>query len=402
MITVSEAEEIIGLETRDYGTEILPFEATLGRVLAEDIVSDRDLPAYDRISMDGIAIRYDAYIGGITSFKIKGTQAAGDKPIEITGDDECVEIMTGAALPVATDTIIPYEHISIENGVATVQMPPEKKGQNIHYKGKDRKQNDIVAHSNTIIDAAVINVAATVGKAQLLIKRLPNIIIVSTGNELVEVDEVPSPYQLRRSNSYTIQAVLQQYGIYADMMHLPDEPFTIEDELTNALNEYDVIILSGGVSMGKYDFVPKVLEDIGVKELFHKVRQRPGKPFWFGVHDNGVPVFAFPGNPVSAFMCLQRYFIPWLRKSMAVNELRKVFAVLGEDVTFTPQLQYFMQVSTVFNELGQLIATPVQGNGSGDLANLMESDGFLELPAEQNEFNKGEVFRLWSFKNELR
>ncbi len=399
MITVQEAEDIILSQVRDYGTEELPFEAALGRVLAENIICDRDLPAYDRITMDGIAVNYKAVEEGITSFKVKATQAAGDDPIQIEDLTECIEIMTGAALPVSTDTVIPYEQITIENGVAILASTTIKKRQNIHYKGRDRKENDIATNANTLIDASVINIAATVGKATLLVKTQPRILIVSTGNELVEVDETPGPYQLRRSNSFSIQAVLQQYALYADMLHLPDEPFTIENEISQALEEYDVLIFSGGVSAGKFDHVPKVLEEVGVHQLFHKIRQRPGKPFWFGAHDNGQLVFAFPGNPVSAFMCLHRYFLPWYRKTTGMTETRKIFAVLNEDLTFTPQLQFYMQVRLEFNDLGQVVATPLQGNGSGDLANLLESDAFMELPSDRNEFKKGDVYRVWPFKN---
>ena len=399
MITVQEAEDIILSQVRDYGTEELPFEAALGRVLAENIICDRDLPAYDRITMDGIAVNYKAVEEGITSFKVKATQAAGDDPIQIEDLTECIEIMTGAALPVSTDTVIPYEQITIENGVAILASTTIKKRKNIHSKGRDRKENDIATNANTLIDASVINIAATVGKATLLVKTQPRILIVSTGNELVEVDETPGPYQLRRSNSFSIQAVLQQYALYADMLHLPDEPFTIENEISQALEEYDVLIFSGGVSAGKFDHVPKVLEEVGVHQLFHKIRQRPGKPFWFGAHDNGQLVFAFPGNPVSAFMCLHRYFLPWYRKTTGMTETRKIFAVLNEDLTFTPQLQFYMQVRLEFNDLGQVVATPLQGNGSGDLANLLESDAFMELPSDRNEFKKGDVYRVWPFKN---
>ena len=399
MITVQEAEDIILSQVRDYGTEELPFEAALGRVLAENIICDRNLPAYDRITMDGIAVNYKALEEGITSFKVKATQAAGEDPIQIEDLTECIEIMTGAALPASTDTVIPYEQISIENGVAILATSTTKKGQNIHYKGRDRKENDIVTNANTLIDASVINIAATVGKATLLVKTQPRILIVSTGDELVEVDETPDPYQLRRSNSFTIQAVLQQYALYADMLHLPDEPFTIENEIAEALNDYDVLIFSGGVSAGKFDHVPKVLEDLQVHQLFHKIKQRPGKPFWFGAHDEGQLVFAFPGNPVSAFMCLHRYFLPWYRKTMSLPVTRTLYAILNEDVSFTPQLQYYMQVRLEFNELGQVVATPLQGNGSGDLANLLESDAFMELPSDRNEFKKGEIYRVWPFKN---
>ncbi|MEO6289758.1 MAG: molybdopterin-binding protein, partial [Ginsengibacter sp.] len=135
-----------------------------------------------------------------------------------------------------------------------------------------------------------------------------------------------------------------------------------------------------------------------VKKLFHKVQQRPGKPFWFGKHETGKLVFAFPGNPVSTFMCFHRYFLPWLKKSLQVG-MNKTYAILNEDFTFNAGLQYFLQVKLLFNEKGELMATPLEGNGSGDFANLLQTDAFMELPLERNNFKKGEIFRIWPFKN---
>lgn len=396
MITVTEAEQIISNQYRDYGTELLPFDAAAGRILAEHIYCDRDMPAYDRVSMDGIAVRMSAIDRGIKTFTIIGTQAAGDAPVTINADDECVEIMTGAALPSSTDTVIPYEHIQITDGIAAINEQV-KRGQNVHFKGMDKKQGDLVIGAGAIVDPAIVNVAATVGKTYLSVKRNPMVVVVSTGDELVAVDEQPSPYQIRRSNSHTIKAVLQQYGVEAHLEHWADDAAVIVDKLAACLARYDVLILSGGVSMGKYDHLPATLEQLGVKKLFHKVKQRPGKPFWFGQHNDDALVFAFPGNPVSAFMCLHRYFIPWLNMISGTNASH-IYAVLGADIVFRPDLSYFLQVTTQFSDSGQIIALPLAGNGSGDLANLVASDAFLELPLGKNEYKRGEVYRLWPFK----
>ncbi|HEY6974674.1 MAG TPA: molybdopterin molybdotransferase MoeA, partial [Chitinophagaceae bacterium] len=234
------------------------------------------------------------------------------------------------------------------------------------------------------------------GKINLLVKKLPETVIISTGNELVDVSKTPTPFQIRKSNNYTIKAVLQQYKLEAGMLHIPDDASVTKQQIEKCLNEYDVIILSGGISMGKFDYVPAALEELSIKKLFHKVQQRPGKPFWFGKHDKGVLVFAFPGNPVSAFMCLHRYFLPWLKKSLEINR-PPVFAVLAEDFVFNPPLQYFLQVKLQINEKGCLLAKPVAGNGSGDFANLVDTDAFIELPLQRNDFKKGEVFRVWTF-----
>lgn len=398
MIQVEEAERIILEQSRDYGTETISFENCMGRVLAEDINADRDLPPFNRVTMDGIAISYESFKKGNRLFQIKAIQSAGEQPCEINNDNECIEIMTGAVLPSTTDTVIPYEEIEIDNGLAKIKSEKILISQNIHFKGKDKKQDEILVEANQFITPTVITIAATVGKANLPVKKLPKIVIVSTGDELIAINETPGPFQIRRSNNYTLQAVLKQYALHADMLHLPDDQDVIQNQLMRCLDEYDVIILSGGVSMGKFDYVPPALENLQVKKLFHKVRQRPGKPFWFGTHEKGTLVFAFPGNPVSTFLCFQRYFLPWLKKSLQV-EMNNTYAILNEDFTFNPALQYFLQVKLLINEKGELTATPLEGNGSGDFANLLQTDAFMELPLERNDFKKGEVFRIWAFKN---
>ncbi|HVW97604.1 MAG TPA: molybdopterin molybdotransferase MoeA [Mucilaginibacter sp.] len=397
MITVEEAERIILAEAADYGAEIVPFEHSLGRVLAENIKADRDLPPFDRVTMDGIAISYKAVEEGISTFKIKATQAAGDEPVEISESDECVEIMTGAILPVSADTVIRYEDLSLRAGLATLVTHEIKKGQNIHDKGKDKKKDDEVAFFGQVITPAVISMIASVGETELRVRKLPRVVIISSGDELVDVNHQPSAFQIRRSNNYTVKAVLERHHIEPGMLHLPDDEDIIKKQLKNALENYDVLLLSGGVSMGKFDYIPKAFDALGVDQLFHKVQQRPGKPFWFGKHPKGQLVFAFPGNPVATFMCLHRYFLPWLTASLKKETPLQMRAILNQRVHFHFPLKYFLQVTLHQNEVCQLVATPVEGNGSGDFANLTETDAFMELPSQRNEFKKGEVFTIWPF-----
>ena len=396
-VSVAVAEQIIMSKVQNYGIETIPYEIALGRVLAEDINADRDLPPCNRVTMDGIAISYDSFEKGVRSFSVKTTMAAGDAPVHIaTG--ECIEIMTGAAMPDSADTVVRYEDVEIKNGVATLLINSINKGQNIHRKGKDKKQGEMVAASGRFIDPALISMTVSVGKTTLSVQKMPKIVVISTGDELVDVSDQPLPYQVRSSNSTTIKAVLQQYSLATDALHLPDEPTITKEAIERCLLRYDIIILSGGVSMGKFDYVPRILHELQVEKLFHNVHQRPGKPFWFGAHNNGAIVFAFPGNPVSTFMCLHRYFLPWLDACLNVSQRQPLYAVLEGDVTFTPALQYFVQVKLQMNDTGRLLAMPMEGNGSGDFANLLSTDAFMELPLEQSNFRKGEVHRIWPFK----
>jgi molybdopterin molybdotransferase len=400
MITVEEAEKIMQAELRNYGAEIMPFELTLGRVLAENIKADRDLPPFNRVTMDGVAIQHSALENGISSFHVKATQAAGDPPVMIFETDHCIEIMTGAALPPSVDTVIRYEDLEMRAGLASVIINPKKiqKGQNIHYQGRDKQKDDLVAAAGQLITPAIIGVIASVGETELRVKKLPRVVIISSGDELVGVEQTPEVYQIRKSNNYTIKAILQDKGIEAAMMHIPDNPEITRKMIGERLQSFDVLLLSGGISMGKFDYIPKALEELQVQQLFHKVQQRPGKPFWFGKHENGAVVFAFPGNPVAVFMCTHRFFLPWLQASLGLKAKPIIYAVLSKDFHFQPELKYMLQVTLQVNEHGQIIATPVEGNGSGDFANLADTDAFMELPVEKNSFLAGEVYRIHPFK----
>ena len=353
MIRVEEAEKIILSHPGDLWVEKIPFELALGSVLAEDLRADRDIPPFNRTTVDGIAINYKAFQKGIRVFKIKDFQLAGQIPVDTNTEDECTEIMTGAAMPGTLDSVIRYEDLNIKDGTATVTIENITKGQNIHARAKDKKEGEIVALANQVITPALIAIAASIGKVELMVKRFPNVTVVSTGDELVEVNKTPSLFQIRRSNGYMLKALLQTRGIDATLIHLFDNLDIVTDELyrlftkaklSQALHPFrwnDVIIITGGVSMGRFDYVHKALRELRVKELFHKVLQRPGKPFWFGADEDDTLVFAFPGNPVSAFMCMHRYFFPWLDASLGLGSQQKQYAVLNEDFTFTPSLQYF-------------------------------------------------------------
>jgi len=395
MISVAEAERIILSAARDFGTEEIPFTAALGRTLARDLLADRDFPPFNRVTMDGIAIAFRDWEQGMRDFTITATQAAGDAPLVLTQPGECIEIMTGAALPPTADTVISYEELQLQRPRATI-AGEVKQGQNIHVRGRDRQQNDVLVPAGTIITPAIVGLAAATGATRLLVRKLPRVAVFSTGDELVSPEEVPLPAQIRRSNDFTIAAVLQQRGIETELVPLGDDPAAIRQALSEGLQNFDAVLLSGGVSMGRFDHVPGILKELGVEQLFHRIRQRPGKPFLFGQKSGGATVFAFPGNPVSTFLCLHRYFLPWLNAGLGLATTA-VFAVLDQSVTFEPPLHYFLQVRLTVSNDGRLTATPAAGNGSGDFVNLASAQAFLELPADQNNFEAGSVHRVWPF-----
>ena len=397
MIAYQEALDIIAQHAGSPGQERLALEACLNRVLAQEVVADRDFPPFDRVTMDGIAIRHSE--NGPTSWTIAGVAPAGSPQATLDSATDCVEIMTGAMLPQGADTIIRYEDLEIADGVATLlEGVILKPGQNIHRQGSDRQTGEVLLAKGNKLGAAELGIAASVGCTHLHVLEVPTAAIISTGDELVPVGQTPEPYQIRRSNVYSIQGSLQRWGIQGYLYHLPDDPETMRRQLSEILTKHTLIILTGGVSMGKFDFLPQVMDDLGVQKHFHKVRQRPGKPLWFGTLPNGPVVFALPGNPVSSFMCTQVYVQHWWQARQGINPAPTYAALVGP-MTFKPSLTYFLPCALQYSPQGVLEAMPYGGQGSGDFANLSRTDAFMILPPDKDQFEPGEVYPVVRFRD---
>ena len=407
MISVAAALQAVLNTTQEFGVEQIPFLKSGGRVLKEAIYADRDFPPFHRVSMDGISIDYTAFKKGQRSFRIAGTQAAGSARLVLQDPKNCLEVMTGSVLPDNTNTVIRYEDITIKNGIAIVHVDSLQKGQNIHEKGKDKKVGDLLIAKNTKIAAAEIGVLATVGKSFVNVAKQPKIMIVSTGDELVDVGIIPQEHQIRRSNVFTLVSLLEKFNIASETTHITDDKPILKSKIKTYLQEYDVLLFSGAVSKGKFDFLPEVFDELGVEKLFHKVAQRPGKPFWFGSTKNRdlvakqpnnkcTIVFGFPGNPISTFVNCLAYFYPWYYNSVGMK-VEQETAILSSAISFKPDLTYFLQVK-LSTRFGHLVATPVLGNGSGDLASMIHADAFIQLPQGQTEFKEGAVFPVIRYR----
>jgi molybdopterin molybdotransferase len=396
MILVQEALRIVLEHARDFGIEAIQLDQSIGRVLREDVHADRDFPPFDRVAMDGIAIVYSDFSSGQKAFQVEGLAAAGQEQMSLSSSGSCLEVMTGGILPAGADTVIRYEDLDIQDGVARLMIDDIRKGQNVHRRASDRKEGDLIVPAGKKIGHPEIAVCATVGKCSVKVSRMPSCMIISSGNELVDIEVEPQAHQIRKSNVHVLSSLLAELGVQADSAHLPDDYNTILSELRSILQDYDLVILSGGVSKGKLDFIPQALEQLDVEKVFHRVRQRPGKPFWFGKHSNAI-VFAFPGNPVSTFVCALHYLKPWLVKSLGAEPHQLPTAVLAEDVEFKPGLTFFKEVRLSHSKDGQLMAHPAHGGGSGDLAKLVDADGFLVLPEDRERFQAGETFPLILF-----
>ena len=388
MVSVLEAERLILSNIGESNIQNVPILESSGRVLAQEITAERDYPPFDRVTMDGIGINFDIYNSGMRSFEVLGTVGAGDEPDTLSDVQGCLEVMTGAVCPPGVDCIIPVEMIKVENGIATIveESPNISSGWNIHPKGSDCLAGSILLKPGLILNSASIAVAASEGAAEIKVSSKPRIAIISSGNELVALDQQPKPWQIRRSNSYTIAAQLEALKLAdVEVFHVNDEKQAITDRFKKLLGEFDMLIMSGAVSKGQFDYIPEVLDNLGVKKLFHRVTQRPGKPFWFGVSLDKKPVFALPGNPVSTVAGFTRYIIPALFKYVGAGDYEPVKVNLSKEFKFKKSLTYFLPAK-ISQRGAEILAEPAPVNGSGDFSALAYTDGFVELPAEQVEF----------------
>jgi molybdopterin molybdotransferase len=401
MISVKEAEELILSHCSPSDSTLVDIQNIQGEVLRQPIVADRDYPPFNRVAMDGIAISYSRWQEGGLKYHIENCQRAGEPQKILKNADNCIEVMTGAPLPEGTDTVIRYEDVQITDGSASIDGSLDlKKMQNVHRQGTDCNKGDVLDNGFSILNAPYSAILAAVGFSKVQVSKRPAISVVSTGDELVRVDDTPSDFQIRQSNSDALISSLRANGfnnIYN--CHLHDD----EDEIILALSEIlrssDVIIISGGVSKGKVDFIPGALIKLGAQEVFHKVKQRPGKPLWFGIAEENKTVFGLPGNPVSSLICLHRYVLPSLWKSIGINLAeQRPYAVLEEDYKFEKELTCFLPVKITYSNDGTTTAKPITLSGSGDFTSLAKSSGFIEFEEEESYFEKGNAFPLYLWR----
>ena len=397
LLTPAQADQLIGENLRCLPIESLPLVQCAGAVLRENIYGERDQPPFDRVAMDGIALDSSAVREGQRSFHIEGMQAAGDAPLSLAERTGCIEAMTGAMLPIGCDTVVPVEDIAVSAGIARIRDEATiEPWRHVHRRGTDSRQGALLLEAGTRLSPPEVAIAAGAGMARVRVSAQPMLAVLSTGNELIEPGEPVLPYQVRRSNVYGVIAALRRHGFQrvADD-HIRDDPEEMRARLKLHLSTHDVLILSGGVSMGRFDLVPRVLTELGVRPVFHRVLQRPGKPLWFGVAQSGPAVFALPGNPVSTQVCISRYVIPALMAAMgeANPPVRRI--PLGAPVTVSSRMVEFVPVRTEVDEWGRDWAMPRPTNTSGDFTALAGTDGFVELPGGPNTYPKGFVTRLF-------
>jgi molybdopterin molybdotransferase len=379
MLTPAEAEAAIAAAIVPVSQEQVPLAACGGRILRSPLRAERDAPPFDRVAMDGIAF---ATASHARRSRVAGIQAAGHPVESLAAAGDCFEVMTGAMLPRGCDTVVPIEQVRMADGHAELHAGSEAAPwQHVHRRASDARAGDVLLDAGTRLAAPELAIAASSGHAVLAVSRAPRIAVITTGDELVEPGEPILDHQVRRSNAYGLAAALALAGFApADSLQLPDQEDAIASALRAALDGNDVLVVSGGVSAGRFDHVPGVLASLGVQVRFHGIAQRPGRPMWFGTAQGGTVVFALPGNPVSVLVCLSRYVIPALIRLVGGREPGRPRAVLAREVAFEKPLAYFLPVALGYDLQGRALAEPKPTRGSGDFIALAGTDGFVELP----------------------
>jgi molybdopterin molybdotransferase len=396
MIEVTEAEALIRAQVPRWPDETVRIDACTDRILREDIHAERDQPPFDRVTMDGIAIAYRDWADGRRDFQSAGVQAAGAPALRLERVGDCIQVMTGAMLPEGADTVIPVERLQFDGPLASVaEDTPVRAGQNVHPRGSDAAGGIRLLNVGARLGPAEVAVLASAGRANVAVAALPKVAIVSTGDELVGAGDPIAPHQIRSCNELAIAAALSRHRLAnASCTRLKDDADRMLEAAQRLHDEHDVLILSGGVSMGQFDFVPNVLERLGATLVFHRVEQKPGRPMWFGVSRDGKPVFALPGNPVSTLVCTARYLLPAFRQASGY-EPDEEWVRLGSRVDPPPGLTYFLPVKMHSAPLEASYAEPRPTNTSGDFVSLAGTDGFVELTPQHKHYSAGSLVRLY-------
>jgi molybdopterin molybdotransferase len=417
LLSVAEAEQRIQANMPSFGTERVALDAATDRVLRQTVRAERDQPPFDRVMMDGIAVATTfsspcSAGGGWEGVKLLpfGSKATPPQPspalqgreqsaiarrrfrragLALAGmagqvlDDPaaCVEVTTGAMLPRGCNSVVPIEQTRREGErFVLIDGYRPKPGQFIHPRGADCGEGEILLRSGTRIRSPEVAVLAANGVAQVKVARRPTVTIVATGDELREVDQPLAPGQIRRSNDRALAAALVSRGFdEVQRAWIPDDLHLATQALADLLATRQVLVLSGGVSMGQRDVVPAALRALGVYQVLHGIAQRPGKPMWFGVGSQGQAVFALPGNPVSALVCAVRYLLPALERAIGLTAAAPVKVVLTDAVATHPALTCFVPVVVQHDGHGRAVARPQPSPTSGDFSSLPQTDGVVEL-----------------------
>jgi molybdopterin molybdotransferase len=407
--SVTQAQEIILAHTQRQDIESVPIDQALGRVLAEDVAANRNHPPYDVSAMDGYAICHADTAGATKDspvvLKVVDDIRAGSAPRCAVGAGEASMIMTGAPVPDGADAVIRVEdssrrshkgrHSKEEHGPDVDIWAESPPGDHIRPMGENLRLGDTVARAGDAIRPAEVGILAMVKKAEVAVYRQPTVAILSSGDELEDIDEPFDAAKIPNANSYTVMAQLQAIGIRPVILGIArDTPEQLKEKLLEGL-KYDVLIISGGVSVGHHDFVRPTLKDMGITMHFWRVAMRPGHPMAFGSTEK-TSVFALPGNPVASMVCAEEFVVPAMRKMMGFTKLFRltIEAVVGRSVKDKEGRMHFMRATLEKDANGACVVTSVGSQGSGILMSMVNADALMVVPASSTGLSEGEKVRV--------
>jgi molybdopterin molybdotransferase len=401
MISVAEAIQIVKDETWPLPVERIELAHALGRFLAEDVIADCDLPPFDRSQMDGYALRAEDLKAVPARLGIAGESAAGKGWHHELKAGEAVRIMTGAPVPVGADSVQQVELTrEINDGRFVEILESIQRGKSIVTRGSEIKKGETVLRAGERITSAMMAVLASFGYAEVNVGARPRVAVLATGSELVPVNAQPERDQIRDSNNYSITAYAQLAGAVVERLPLAsDDPQLLKSEIAEATESFDVVVTSGGVSMGIYDFTKTALQELGAHLFFERVALRPGKPTVFARLANGTAVFGLPGNPVSVSVTFNLFVRTALLAMQGASqpELQEEKAVLTRNVKGTLERESYLPAKLQTNDEGYLVAEPLKWGGSSDFIAFARASALIIVPKgikDLAEGNKVSIIRL--------
>lgn len=409
-ITVEEAINIVLEHTTQLPVERIPTDKSLGRVLAEGITAHRDHPPWDNSAMDGYAVRWQdieaATAESPIALTVIGEVQAGDISKQNVGHGEALQIMTGAPIPADADCVVPVENTTAQGNQVQILKSSEN-GDNIRRQGEDVQLGQQVLTAGSTIRPAEIGMLATAAKPTTTVYRQPQVSILGTGNELVELGEKLTAEKIVNSNSYSIAALVSESGGVPTLLPTAqDSPDDLKTKIQQACLA-DIALVIGGVSMGKYDFVKDVLADLGVAMKFWRVKMRPGHPIAFGVlprsknpSDGEKLLFGLPGNPVSCMVTFYQFVLPAMRKMTGMQQLflPQVEAVLEEHVSHRPGRRHFARAVTNYKD-GRYVTRLTGDQGSGIITSMVQANSLMILSEDGVELDPGVIVKVQLLPN---
>uniref|UniRef100_E6QSR9 molybdopterin molybdotransferase n=1 Tax=mine drainage metagenome TaxID=410659 RepID=E6QSR9_9ZZZZ len=389
--SLSAAQQLILQHTVRLDAEIIPLARSLNRVLAKDIQANRDHPPYDVSAMDGYAVRAKNLSTRPILLTVIEDIKAGALPLMTVSDGQCARIMTGAALPHGADTVIRVEDTKTVSPDTVQINVGAALGTDIRKQGENLRTGTIVLEAGMTITPAVLGILAMVKCAHVPVYRQPRVAILSTGDELEGLDDPFDSNKIPDANSHTLFAQVLALGITPTLLGIAqDNPLALAHAIRRGL-DYDVLLISGGTSVGVHDYVRPTLVELNIQMHFWRVAIRPGHPFAFGTSSKN-QVFCLPGNPVSSMVCFEQFVAPTLRQAMGQRRLyrRTLTARLSHAIGHRHQNVEFVRVQLAQNQQGY-VATATDSQSSGVLLSMVHADGLLIVPADSNGLAAGEA-----------